>query len=431
MASITKNKKGERRIIVNLPNGERKAIYLGKIPLKDVQEIKTKVEAIVTAGLAQVSVPPEVAVWLGKVGKSLHQKLANVGLVEERQGDGTKANGCLKNFLDSYIDSRTDAKQSTLTFLGHTRRCLIAFFGAKKKLSAITAADAEKFRRWLKSNEKLAASTIRRRCTVARQFFKEALNDRLIQSNPFGAMKGIGVKGNRTRDFNVDREMAQQVLDACPDAEWRLLFALSRFGGLRCPSEHLALCWGDIDFANGRMTVHSPKTAHHEGKESRLVPLFPELLEYLEDARELAGELANDPTAPVISRYRSANANLRTQLQRIIKRAGLTPWPKLFQNLRATRETELAEKYPIHVVCAWIGNSPRVANESYLQVTEAHFKSAQKPTRQTTRSAAEPEGTDWTGEDTTCEFPGDFDNSRDSSGCLVGGTGLEPVTSTV
>ncbi|WP_428305005.1 hypothetical protein [Lacipirellula sp.] len=145
----------------------------------------------------------------------------------------------------------------------------------------------------------------------------------------------------------------------------------------------------------------------------------------------MAGDLANDPTTPEISHYRSANANLRTQLQRIIKRAGLTTWPKLFQNLRATRETELAETYPIHVVCAWIGNSPRVANESYLQVTEAHFKSAQKPTRETTRSAAEPEETEWTGEDTTCEIPDDFDNSRDSQGCLVGGTGLEPVTSTV
>ena len=33
-----------------------------------------------------------------------------------------------------------------------------------------------------------------------------------------------------------------------------------------------------------------------------------------------------------------------------IKRAGLTPWPKLFQNLRSTRETELAETFPLHVM---------------------------------------------------------------------------------
>jgi integrase len=431
MASITKNKKGERRIVVNLPNGERKAIYLGRTPLKQVESIKSKVEAIVAATLAHGSVAPEVAEWLGKIGVDLYGKLVNIGLVEERESGAKKSHAQLKGFLDAYIESRSDAKQSTLTFFGHTRRCLVDFFGAKKRLSAITIADAEKFRRWLKSNQNLAPSTVRRRCTAARQFFKEAVNDRLIQVNPFGAMKGIGVKGNRTRDFEVTREIAQAVTDACPDAEWRLLFALSRFGGLRCPSEHLALRWGDIDFARGRMTVHSPKTAHHEGKELRVIPIFAELREYLEDARELAGEIADDPTAPVIGRYRSANANLRTQLQRIIKRAGLKPWPKLFQNLRATRETELAETYPLHVVCAWIGNSPKVAADSYLQVTEAHFKSAQETTRQTTRSAADSGGTARTGEETMLEIPEEFNISRDLEEYQVGGTRLELVTSTV
>ncbi len=63
----------------------------------------------------------------------------------------------------------------------------------------------------------------------------------------------------------------------------------------------------------------------------------------------------------MISRYRNATQNLRTRLQKIIRRAGLEPWPKLWQNLRATRETELAEIFPVHVVSAWIGNSVTVA----------------------------------------------------------------------
>ena len=73
----------------------------------------------------------------------------------------------------------------------------------------------------------------------------------------------------------------KKVLDACPDAEWRLIFALSRYGGLRCPSEHLALKWSDVDWDAGKLRVPSPKTAHHEGKEFRFVPLFPELRKYL------------------------------------------------------------------------------------------------------------------------------------------------------
>ena len=96
-----------------------------------------------------------------------------------------------------------------------------------------------------------------------------------------------------------------------------------------------------------------------------------------------AFEAADDGTEYVITKYRKSNVNLRTQFQKIIKRAGLKPWPKLFQNLRSTRETELMESWPEHVVCKWIGNTKAVAMESYLQVTNEHFKkAAQNPAHQ-------------------------------------------------
>lgn len=57
-------------------------------------------------------------------------------------------------------------------------------------------------------------------------------------------------------------------------------------------------------------------------------------------------------------------------------KAQLKPWPKLFQNLRSSRETELTQKFPLHVVCAWMGNSQAVAAKHYLQVTDDHFKAA-------------------------------------------------------
>ena len=87
-------------------------------------------------------------------------------------------------------------------------------------------------------------------------------------------------------------------------------------------------------------------------------------------------EKAEPGTECVITRYRKHNCNLRTQFERVIVKAGLKSWPKLFQNLRSTRETELTERWPEHVVCAWIGNSKAVAREHYLQVTEEHFERA-------------------------------------------------------
>ncbi len=67
------------------------------------------------------------------------------------------------------------------------------------------------------------------------------------------------------------------------------------------------------------MRVRSPKTEHHEGGESRIVPLFPELLPYLRDALEVAPDRAEF----VISGHR--RVNLRTRLTKIIRRAGLEP----------------------------------------------------------------------------------------------------------
>jgi hypothetical protein len=92
------------------------------------------------------------------------------------------------------------------------------------------------------------------------------------------------------------------------------------------------------------------------------------------DAARLDANDAN--TDFVIRRYRGTNTNLRTQLPRILKRAGVEAWPKLFHNLRATRQTERSKNHPSHVVCAWLGNSPRIAHKHYLQVTDADFDAA-------------------------------------------------------
>lgn len=121
--------------------------------------------------------------------------------------------------------------------------------------------------------------------------------------------------------------------------------------------------------------MRSPKTAHHPGGESRVIPLFPELRPHL----EAVFDQAEPGTEYVITRYRAANSNLRTQFLRIIKRAGEEPWPKPFQNLRASRQTELTATFPLHVVCRWIGNSALIADKHYLQVTDDHYKMATEP----------------------------------------------------
>jgi hypothetical protein len=42
-------------------------------------------------------------------------------------------------------------------------------------------------------------------------------------------------------------------------------------------------------------------------------------------------------------------------------------------NLRASRQTELTDRFPAHVVCKWLGNTETIARESYLQTLDAHL----------------------------------------------------------
>ena len=78
-----------------------------------------------------------------------------------------------------------------------------------------------------------------------------------------------------------------------------------------------------------------------------------------------------------------------TQLTRIVKRAGLEPWPRIFHNMRSSRQTEQAEKLPSHVVCKFMGNSLQVAQKHYLQVTDEHFEWATKSGAQVAQNAAQ------------------------------------------
>jgi hypothetical protein len=68
------------------------------------------------------------------------------------------------------------------------------------------------------------------------------------------------------------------------------------------------------------------------------------------------------------------SVNLCTHLERIIAKAGHKCWPRLFQNLRASCETDWVERYPAHAVAKWLGHSPKVAAEHYLMSREYHFE---------------------------------------------------------
>jgi hypothetical protein len=80
------------------------------------------------------------------------------------------------------------------------------------------------------------------------------------------------------------------------------------------------LAWPDVNWEENRILVHALKEEYHADGGDRWIPIFTALRPYLEECFDLAESGA----AHIITRHRDAsNANLRTQLMRIIKRAGL------------------------------------------------------------------------------------------------------------
>jgi len=376
MASIARDKNGTRRILFTAPDDKRQTIRLGKVSQRAAENIKYRVEQLLESIHLNRSMEADLARWVTELNPWLAKKLARVGLIPDPEN---KPSATLEPFLTAYIDGRADLKPSTKIVRRLVIGDLIKFFGESRAVETITPGNADDFKQWL-VGRKLAPTTIHKRLQVARSFFKAMRRRKLIVENPFDGVSAPAT-GIQDRQRFITRDEIARVLDACPNKHWRCIVALARFGGLRCPSEVLSLRWQDIDWEASRIVVPSPKTEHHAGKASRVIPLFPELRPILTESFEMAPDGA---IFVVDEKYHKAatgpagwkNANLRTPFEKIVRRAGLQPWPRLFHNLRASRETELVEAYPLQVVTSWLGNTPTVALRHYLMTTDEHFETA-------------------------------------------------------
>ena len=212
---------------------------------------------------ANQPVDAETAKWVSGLETAMANKLAGVGLAPKRR------NATLGELLKVFYD-RNDVKPSTKVVWEQPRRNLIEFFGESKSIHQITPALAEDFHQYL-VGQGLAAWTVHKRLQFCRMLFRAAIRRGLVTTNPFAEV--AHKKGPTTeRQYFITREEITRLLAAC-NLNWQVILGLSRFGGLRCPSEVLSLRWVDVKWETGRFVVWSPKTAHHEGKDHRIVPL--------------------------------------------------------------------------------------------------------------------------------------------------------------
>jgi len=285
MASVSHNRKsGLRVLLVICPDGKRRRIRLGRATARQAEDVQRHVEHLAACKDTGSALPAGTAEWLGAAPEAMRARLALCGLAEGR----ARANvPTLKAWIDEYIEGRGDVKERTRGIYSDVGRNLLDYFAPLRTLDSITAGDVDGFAVYLRTRAKLADSTARRRMGIAKQFFRAAVRRRLLVENPFDG-QAVSARANPKRMAFVSRADAAAVLATLPDAKWRLVFALARYGGLRCPSEIAGLKWSDISWESQRFTVHAVKTEHHGDAGIRVVPIFPELAGLLREAFEAA-----------------------------------------------------------------------------------------------------------------------------------------------
>lgn len=378
MAFLTEQK-GDRpgwKIRFRDQEKRQRVIWLGKCSKRKADDALRHVHELLTAKTLNSKIDEKTIQWANRAEGRLRDRLLALGLLDVATAKAKPRT--VIAYMRAYIAERTDWKKPEN--YKQAVDSLEQHLGDDRPLTAFTLGDGDRWHRWLmdkKTGPGLAPNTAGQHVKRCRQMLKQAVNDRLIDRNPLVGIK-IDLRSDTSKNRFVDAAKATAIIDACPDQQWRTLFALCRFGGLRCPSEVLRLRWSDIQWDRGRFKVTAPKTERY-GKGQRVVPLWPELLAELNDLFDIVKPGIETPAdGYVIARYRDSEANLRTTFNRIVERAGVEVFPKPFMALRASRRTELERtgRFRNHVLNDWFGHSGAIAETHYLQTTEDDYAEA-------------------------------------------------------
>lgn len=272
MASLSTNKSNGRRKIQFTLNGKRRTITLGKVPKRQAESVKLHIENLVAARITGHAVADQTSTWVSQIdahGDKLAADLAKHGLIERtisRQPDR------LEPFIDSYVESRTDVKPATKEVWRQGKLGLTNQFGPNRPLSDISPGEADAYRLHM-LGDGLAPYTVRKRLQFAKTVFRAAVRHRIIKESPFDE---VTVKVSmKDRMYFVTRNETAKILNKCPSTDWKLIVVLSRYGGMRCPSEVLSLRWCDILWPDGKVIVNSPKPNTTLASIGVLSPYFP------------------------------------------------------------------------------------------------------------------------------------------------------------
>lgn len=303
--------------------------------------------------------------------------LAEFKLVYEtrrRQGDTGRG----------YLRSAPKLRESTIAEHLMTLRYMLNHFGDDFRIASITLNDAidwvdnleagrlSQARKQSKRVYTITEQTVRKHIRNAKAIFNWAKIINYVHSNPFGNFDGKPLPSDANAEVTIAD--VEKILAATDDKGWRALFGLCRFAGLR-RGEAIALPWSGmetdkhgerhwvgVDWETRRIHLVAEKT-----RMARVVPICPRLYEILMDAYTDAPE--GSKTVCGLSEN-----NLTRNAQAIVRAAGVTPWPKLYQAMRSSCKNDWKTAGVAEATyCAWMGHSRTVSRGHYVAPTDSEF----------------------------------------------------------
>ncbi len=410
MASLIRTDEGWRIEYVVREHGteRRPRLRLGAMDGKAAKSIFHHVENLITARSSGTLAAAETLVWLDRIDDALHARLVRLGLAKPR------IRRTLGAWLSMFMESRANLKPESRRKLEQTRAKLIAAFGEECGLSEITGERASAWRKSM-ADAGLSVAAVKTHVGNAKSIFADAVRMGLLTSSPVAHLAGGVTPTSNTR--YVTPEDIEKVIAACPDVQWRLLFGLARYAGLRTPSETHLLTWADVDWERARLRVRSPKTERFAGHAERIVPIDSRLMALLEERWAVAVE------GEVNLVSITSPSGRRRLVEKIIAQAKVEVWADLWQTLRRSCEIEWANTLPQYAVSRWIGHSITVSGRHYANSipdelydrASGRKDEAQNPAQHGAESTGTDKNTPSAGEPAEAETPYVFAGVRDGA----------------
>lgn len=385
---IWRDKRTRKKIKICLSGYTKKDIRRNEIYPEEIAEARERLETILKCRHRNKPIDEVTEIWLEQ-----HPRFRTIF---ERKGIvGAKSSRneiTLKNLWDSYEThlNRTCRKPSTKRLVRCARRWFFKYsaFAKEANPNEINSVMAEEFQAWFTSQESackrnLKPNSVSGYLAKIKAVFNYGKRTGAVAVNPFENIRVRQIR--RDNMFEIPIGLMPKILEACPNKEWRVYVVLLRFGGLR-RSEPLRLAWEDVlwsrgqrgtpEFEAGRLRVHDRKLERFADRETRFVPLWPEiekeLLSLHNDLRGASGLILGG--LPSLS-------TLNVKLRQIVRSAGFPRTDSLANNMRSTRDSELKRLgFSEDQRSIWFGHSELVSKRNYqnpeILVTDADYNSA-------------------------------------------------------